>query len=622
MRPLRSLFETSILILSCGIYTPFTLYARGRILESIGCICLCGFAILARIIRPSLPWEWKEAIRDCKDSGILYGTSLVTAALAAHLVVNAEQREIERLGPGELKENHARLNFWCSIACGINAILHILTAPSNSIEPFIRKAGRNIMVVVLISWVAIASDRNGQRAYLLTSVIMFDMVCDVLRNFLKKSFSVGESLLVGQLIALTSTDFLALTASKLFSVTSSINVTPYYSLSRRPVDIALQGGMLGVVWLSLPLYPVFVQYMKDENETRDVDPNVVITATNNTTTATIVAHSVNDDTHNKLSTNNNPVKIIKVPSLPTISLRNIIQMDTLPPKATIQFFITTTIFLGGIIVPWVGMLLPDGENPVWFVQRITFSKTSHLLLLLYWVTCLGIGLPLIYLGSQSKRLTLIVIRKLYHILALLMFAPALILEHDFTALSFGIATAFMLWLEYVRVCRVPPCGAFIHAFVRNFTDCRDQGVFVLTHLYLLLGCAVPVWVSNDQVNAGLAPFAGVLILGAGDAACAIVGSTWGKTRWVSDGRKTVEGTLAGITCTLICAGIIGIFIHPTAAATATAATATTTSVSTSNILQSWQRVVIATVATCMLEGLTSMCDNLVLPLFFAVYLRC
>lgn len=60
------------------------------------------------------------------------------------------------------------------------------------------------------------------------------------------------------------------------------------------------------------------------------------------------------------------------------------------------------------------------------------------------------------------------------------------------------------------------------------TDSRDEGPFILTHLYLLLGCAIPVWLSGPGVQEvgdpafganiyGILPHAGLISLGVGDA---------------------------------------------------------------------------------------------------------
>lgn len=84
------------------------------------------------------------------------------------------------------------------------------------------------------------------------------------------------------------------------------------------------------------------------------------------------------------------------------------------------------------------------------------------------------------------------------------------------------ANAFVL-VEVLRIFRVPPFGAYLQRFMEPFVDQRDQGVAVLTHVYLLLGCAIPIWcdvvlrsVSNENKQPRLVlrptmlPFSGLV----------------------------------------------------------------------------------------------------------------
>lgn len=66
-----------------------------------------------------------------------------------------------------------------------------------------------------------------------------------------------------------------------------------------------------------------------------------------------------------------------------------------------------------------------------------------------------------------------------------------------------------------------------------FRDARDSGPVLMTPIYLLLGCAGPIWVTFALVSPnrsvrGLAlpAFAGLLSLGVGDAAAAYIGSRY------------------------------------------------------------------------------------------------
>lgn len=116
-----------------------------------------------------------------------------------------------------------------------------------------------------------------------------------------------------------------------------------------------------------------------------------------------------------------------------------------------------------------------------------------------------------------------------------------------------------------------------------------QSHLLSTHLYwllqLLLGCALPFMLSfglNLCVQRGsalsknedlplselrvteivlstcqLLPYLGLITVGIGDAMAAIIGSKYGRHRWVPssvENKRTLEGTLAGCFSMYICAG--------------------------------------------------------------------
>lgn len=86
-----------------------------------------------------------------------------------------------------------------------------------------------------------------------------------------------------------------------------------------------------------------------------------------------------------------------------------------------------------------------------------------------------------------------------------------------------MALAALLLLEYARMSRHAPLplGQTIHKFYAHFLDDRDMGHLVVTHLYLLLGCAFPLWLSclvpAAQGGNPLLPYVGVFVLGVGDS---------------------------------------------------------------------------------------------------------
>ncbi|KAF9148940.1 hypothetical protein BG015_009294 [Linnemannia schmuckeri] len=182
---------------------------------------------------------------------------------------------------------------------------------------------------------------------------------------------------------------------------------------------------------------------------------------------------------------------------------------------------------------------------------------SRLGLCLYWIMAVGCSIGFFYwmnstirrrsiMGSLNNR------RKYYHALAVLMFVPGYLTDEPFMHIAFSVGLASLIFLEYIRYFAVVPFGKEIHLFLVGFLDGRDGGPIILSHLYLLMGCAAPVWLAEHHILAGLS---GIFALGVGDAMASIVGKRFGRHRWPGT-IKTVEGTVAFVGSVMVAAGTI------------------------------------------------------------------
>lgn len=77
----------------------------------------------------------------------------------------------------------------------------------------------------------------------------------------------------------------------------------------------------------------------------------------------------------------------------------------------------------------------------------------------------------------------------YHILALGLFTPALLVDPQLLAMSMAIAAALLVVVEVVRMGNVPYLGPKIHEFMTSFIDSRDAGALLVSHFSLLAGRA-------------------------------------------------------------------------------------------------------------------------------------
>ena len=104
-------------------------------------------------------------------------------------------------------------------------------------------------------------------------------------------------------------------------------------------------------------------------------------------------------------------------------------------------------------------------------------------------------------------------RKFFHALAVVMFVPGIAIDvrlrrvfrnftglidfqPAFTHLSFSVAFAIFTFAEYMRYFALYPFGAAIHVFLTEFVDDKDNGTAILSHFYLLTGCASTVWLEE------------------------------------------------------------------------------------------------------------------------------
>lgn len=258
----------------------------------------------------------------------------------------------------------------------------------------------------------------------------------------------------------------------------------------------------------------------------------------------------------------------------------------------------TVLFAWVAVVDYVLMHATGVEPFYWVLFEFTGSSLAYIWLCAFWLIAIGVSVWCLSPEKGRGRVPNILVRKYYHAVAVVMFMPSIFLVPRFTSVAFGAGMAGLLLAEVLRYGRVPPVGILIDTFMSSFTDERDKGPIIVSHLYLLLGCALPLWLSQDGPVHSLGPYAGILVLGAGDAMASFVGLRFGKRRWPGT-RKTVAGTVACMAAVVVLAGVLsfGGVVFP-----------------------SWWAVCVASGLAALLEAFTGQNDNLVLPIFFEALL--
>ncbi|GJJ08274.1 hypothetical protein Clacol_002484 [Clathrus columnatus] len=87
-------------------------------------------------------------------------------------------------------------------------------------------------------------------------------------------------------------------------------------------------------------------------------------------------------------------------------------------------------------------------------------------------------------------------RKYFHALAVIVMLPGIAFDPAFLHFSLSAAFALFVFVEYVRYFALYPFGAAVHLFLNEFLDHKDSGTAILSHFYLLTGCAGPLWLEG------------------------------------------------------------------------------------------------------------------------------
>ncbi|KAI6243220.1 Dolichol kinase [Aphelenchoides fujianensis] len=120
----------------------------------------------------------------------------------------------------------------------------------------------------------------------------------------------------------------------------------------------------------------------------------------------------------------------------------------------------------------------------------------------------------------------------------------------------AVVQAFIV-LEILRSNRVEPWATPLDRLLLPFLDAQDSAELVLTPIHLIGGVFLPTVLelafgAADGAGVELPRFfVGIVAVGVGDSAAALVGSRLGRRPWGVGGRKTAEGSAAMFAAQLL-----------------------------------------------------------------------
>ena len=218
----------------------------------------------------------------------------------------------------------------------------------------------------------------------------------------------------------------------------------------------------------------------------------------------------------------------------------------------LRLFTVTTLMFSILFVGTPILTSFLGMNPIlWFLEKFLFSNTTRPTMVVYMgaLTLVSI-LTGIYFINYST-MDIVTRRKVFHLIAVLIYTPALLYDLDTISLASSVAVCCLILLELYHNLQIGPFSAKIHTYMHELSGDSGQNTnagLYLNHIYLILGLSLPCWLLPVHRGSRLFVYAGVLSLGVLDAFAAIFGKRFGRRRWFNNG-KSVEGMLIGFFAT-------------------------------------------------------------------------
>jgi dolichol kinase len=216
------------------------------------------------------------------------------------------------------------------------------------------------------------------------------------------------------------------------------------------------------------------------------------------------------------------------------------------------------------------LLSPEGSS-----SSTSSTQYPRAVWLIYWLVVVTVALH-----QAPQQCSVVISRKWFHLVAIALFLPVTLAAPQLMSLSYAIALCILIVVESMRSYLPTIVQEYYGRYLNPLKEHKDK--VVISHISLILGCAMPLWIHECTSRPTL--FFGILVLGVGDSLAAVVGIQFGRRKWPSC-RKTVEGSVAMWMGMALCCCCFP--------------------------LQNW---VAAVTFTTLLEAFTTQIDNLILPL--------
>lgn len=400
--------------------------------ESLSLFLLSLFSLSVEIAVESLRCHSSLLnTRPGASSGILLGAVSLPGVLFSRLIQLSRAVLVNEIGVEELE--YLRLQYWATTASCFSVLVFlcfILRYQSNSTNSFSLhsywETKLNISFITLYAAVLCVSftakSFNGwYTTLMLLWVLSHGLAAVRLLQHVLHTFpacaSIGEALLVTAGLVLYFGDMFACTAVKIYGYLKASELNFVHSeIKRNEISTIIQGMLLGLI-----LFPLFFKHV-----------------------LRIWEHFTN---------------------LSYFEVR--LDHD----RGRSALFYASLAFILIVIVPsWIQLVQDFPAHPLlWVFDFVLSEPFKRLSLCIYWVAVIFASVIRFYNISKSSKIERILLRKYYHLMAVIMFVPALILQPKFLDLAFGLALAVFLMLEIIRavmenLASGTPCASIYECF--------------------------------------------------------------------------------------------------------------------------------------------------------------
>uniref|UniRef100_A0A8H7KC64 dolichol kinase n=1 Tax=Bionectria ochroleuca TaxID=29856 RepID=A0A8H7KC64_BIOOC len=157
---------------------------------------------------------------------------------------------------------------------------------------------------------------------------------------------------------------------------------------------------------------------------------------------------------------------------------------------------------------WIPLPIYDEDDKqchMGWVQHIRHNDfgeaNTRLLIAAYWVCVFVVGLLTVFRLKEIYEVD--TRRKVFHFMMVGILLPATFVDPTFAGLALSLILAIFLILDLLRASQLPPLSKPIASFLAPYVDGRDfRGPVVISHIFLLIGCAIPLWLALASLPTG------------------------------------------------------------------------------------------------------------------------